>query len=390
MRKVTVKGRAKDYLVHPWIYSSNVVDDQGAAPGEAVFVYTTKNVFLGSAIYNPKSRIAVRFYSRSKENLDYIAIKNRIFNAHLRRSRIIRKEKSYRIVFGESDDLPGLVIDRYGDGFVLQLISVGMDMRRGHIVDALVDIFAPSFIYEKSDSALRKDEGLAPQTGLLHGELPEKILIESAGIKYLIDIEQGQKTGFFFDQRNNRKIIEFYSRNARKGLDLFSYTGSFALHMLKGGVETVYAVDRSPQALEAAKRNAQLNGFDPDRIVTFAKNAFDFLDEMHLSSEKFDIIVLDPPSFTKKRSKIKEALNGYRALHERAIALLKDGGLIATFTCSMYISRDDLMKTFYQAAKRLRKNFYVLENLYQAKDHPVLLGFPESEYLKGFLFSHKP
>ncbi len=390
MKRVTVKGRAKDYLTHPWIFSGKVVEDGGAAPGEAVLVYTTKGVFLGSAIYNPKSKIALRFYSRAKEELDYIAIKNRIYNAHLRRSRVIRKEKSYRIVFGESDDLPGLIIDRYGSGFSIQIISIGMEYRRGHIVDALVDLFNPEFIYEHSDSALRKEEGLPPRSELVHGELPDEVIIESAGMKYIVDIAGGQKTGFFFDQRNNRRIVEFYSRGASKGLDLFSYTGSFALHMLKGGVEIVYAVDRSASALELLKKNAELNGFERKRIVTFNKDAFDFLDEMALTSEKFDFIVLDPPSFTRKRSKVREALKAYRVLHEKAIALLNDGGFIATFSCAMYVGRDELLDSFYQAARKMRKNFYVLEHLHQAKDHPVLLGFPESEYLKGFLLVHKP
>ncbi len=390
MRKVRVKGRAKDYLTHPWIYSNNIVEDQGAAPGEAVLVYTTKNIFLGSAIYNPNSRIALRFYSREKEELDYIAIKTRIYNAHLRRSKTIRKEKSYRLVFSESDDLPGLIVDRYGNGFVIQIVSIGMEHRRGYIVEALVDIFNPIFVYDRSDSVLRRDEGLSPRSELVYGELPESIVIESAGMKYLIDIQQGQKTGFFFDQRNNRKIIEYYSKGVSRGLDLFSYTGSFALHMLKGGAEIVYAVDRSQPALDMIKKNAELNDIPPDRIVTFRKDAFEFLYEMALASEKFDLIVLDPPSFTRKRNKLKEALNGYRALHERAIALLNDGGMIATFSCSMYVSRKDLLDSFHQAARRMRKSFYVVENLYQAKDHPILLGFPESEYLKGYLFAHKP
>ncbi len=390
MKRITVKGRAKDYLTHPWIFLDKVVEDQGAAPGEAVTVYTTRGIFLGSAIYNPRSKIALRFYSRQKEELDYLAIKSRIFAAHLRRSRVIRKEKSYRVVFGESDDLPGLIIDRYAQGFVFQILSVGMEHRRGHIVDAIVDLFNPDFVYEKSDSALRREEGLPPRSELAYGELPEELIIESAGMKYHIDIESGQKTGFFFDQRNNRRIIEFHARNAERGLDLFSYTGGFALHMLKGGVKTVYVVDRSAQALQTFVKNLELNGFSRNQAVIFNKDAFDFLDEMLLTSEKFDLIVLDPPSFTKKRHRVREALSAYRTLHEKAISLLNESGLIATFSCAMYIGKDDLLSSFHQAAKRMRKRFYLVEHLHQSKDHPILLGFPESEYLKGFLFAHKP
>ena len=389
MRSVKVKGRSKDYIAHPWIFRDKVADAGDAQPGENVLVFTTKGAFIGSAIYNPKSKITLRFYSRAREELDYIGLKFRLMQADQVRQTLLPGETSYRMAFGESDDLPGLIIDRYENGFVIQILSLGMEIRRNAVLNALIDAFEPQFVYERSDSMLRIEEGLNQRSGLLYGELPEELIITSAGVKYHVDVAHGQKTGFFFDQRENRLALERYAKGVKRALDLFSYTGGFTLHLLKGGAKVVYAVDRSRPAIELLKQNVELNGYSSQRVLTFVKDVFEFLEEMSLAGEKFDLIVIDPPSFAKKRKDIGEALGAYRTLHEKAIALLNDGGYIATFSCARYISEADLIGSFYVAARRLGKSFYLVEHLHQAKDHPVLVGFPESEYLKGVLLKHK-
>jgi 23S rRNA (cytosine1962-C5)-methyltransferase len=385
MRKVVVKGKDFDVAMHPWIYSKRVVDAGEAEPGEAVLVYSTKGKLLGSAIYNPKSKIALRLYSRERAEMDYYFIKERIMRAEKIRRVLYPEDNAYRMVFGECDGIPGLVVDRYNTGFVIQILSIGIERRKRDVVEALVDLFDPEFIYEKSDAVSRREEGLPEREGILYGSLPDPLIIQVSGIKYKVDLVSGQKTGFFFDQRDNRIIVERYAKNKHLALDLFSYTGGFTLHLLRAGVKKVYAVDRSKRALKLLQENLELNGFDPSRVVIFEKDVFDFLDEMILTGEQFDFIIIDPPSFTHKREGVESALKGYRTIHDRAIRLLSPEGLIATFTCAHYVTGEDLLGTFWAASKALGRPFYLFERLHQSKDHPVLLGFSESEYLKGFL-----
>lgn len=385
MQKVVVKGRDFEIALHPWIYSKRVMDVGEAVPGDTVLVYSTRGKFLGSAIYNPKSKIALRFYSKEKVELDYFLIKERIMRAEKIRKVLYPHDNAYRMVFGECDGIPGLVIDRYNEGFVIQILSIGIEKRKRKVVEALVDLFDPTFIYEKSDAVSRKEEGLPEREGLIYGSLPNPLVIEISGIKYKVDLVSGQKTGFFFDQRENRIIVEKYAKGVHLALDLFSYTGGFTLHLLRAGAKKVYAVDRSRKALELLVENLELNGFEPSRVVIFEKDVFDFLDEMILTGEQFEFVVIDPPSFTHKKEGVESALKGYRTIHDRAIRLLSPGGIIATFTCAHYITGDDLLGTFWSASKALGRSFYLFERLYQSKDHPVLLGFSESEYLKGFL-----
>lgn len=385
MQRVVVKGSLTEGLAHPWIFKKRIVDAGEAKPGDAVLVYNTKGQFLGSAIYNPNSKIALRFYSKEKAELDYFLIKERILKANEERQNLYPDERAYRLVFGESDGIPGLVIDRYDTGYVIQILSLGIEKRRRDVVESLIDLFDPEFIYEKSDAVSRREEGLADREGLLYGELKGPLIIEVAGVKYYVDLEKGQKTGFFFDQRDNRVIVEHHARGARLALDLFSYTGGFTLHMLKAGVEKVYAVDRSKPALELLVKNLELNGFERSRVILFEKDVFDFLDEMILTGEQFDFIVVDPPSFTHKKEGVDSALKGYKALHDRVLRLLAKGGYVATFTCSHYIKGEDLLSTFFSMARNQRRQFHLLKRLFQSRDHPVLLGFDESTYLKGFL-----
>ncbi len=384
MNKVTIKGK-KWHFFHPWVYSKDLVDPGDAQPGDCVLVYTTKGHFVGSAFYNPNSKIALRFYSRERREFDYHFVREKILKALEWRRSLYPGETSFRLLFGESDGVPGLVVDLYGRGIVIQVLSLGVEKRKRDVVDALIDVLNPEFVFERGESTLRAEEGLPQESRLHYGDIPQELIIKVNGIKYLVDIQVGQKTGFFFDQRDNREIVASYAKG-EKALDLFCYTGGFTLHLLKAGIKKVYAVDRSEGALSILKRNVELNGFEPDRVVIIEKEAFQFMDEMMLSGIKFEVIVIDPPSFAKKRKQVEEALSGFRVLHDRAIRLLEPGGIIATFSCSHYITPDDLEESFRTPAMKIGRNFVIVERLYQAKDHPILLGFKESEYLKGFLF----
>ncbi len=383
MKRVTVKGK-KWYYFHPWIYAKSLVDDGEASPGECVEVYTTRGQFLGSAFFNPHSKIVLRFYSREKREFDYHFVRNKLERALEWRRSLYPGENSFRVLFGESDGVPGLVVDKYGDGLVIQVLSYGVERHKKDVIYALQDLFSPSFIFEKGDSSLRAEEGLPLADRLHHGEIPESLEIEVSGLKYLVDIAGGQKTGFYFDQRENRERVVSLVKGT-KALDIFSYTGGFTLHLLKAGFSRVYAVDRSKSALSLLMKNVELNSFERERVVPIEKEAFQFLDEMLLSGMKFDVIVLDPPSFARKKGQVEEAINGFKVLHDRAIRLLEPGGYIVTFSCSHYISGEALLESFTVPAMNLRRHFVLLERLGQAKDHPVLLGFRESEYLKGFV-----
>ncbi len=386
MKKVWVKGSVGWHKIHPWIYRKNVKRiDPDLEGGEYCAVYHEKGGFIGSAIYNPKTNIALRFYSRKEEPLEYQTIKLSIERALFYRKRYLPDEDSFRVVFGESDSLPGLVIDKYNKGIVFQIHSLGFERRRGDVIDAITDLFDPEFIVEKSNSHARREEGLERRNEVVFGDPPEELVITQSGFKYIVDVKEGQKTGFYFDQRDNRKKVAQYAQNAEKALDLFSYTGGFTLHLLNRGVKKVYAVDQSERALELLIKNLELNGFDRERVITFEKDVFDFLDEMILANESFDLIVIDPPAFAKGKKGVEGALKGYTILHDRAIRLLKRGGIIATFTCSQVISEEDLMLTLTKASQKLERHFYIMERLGQPVDHPILLGFPQSHYLKGFI-----
>jgi 23S rRNA (cytosine1962-C5)-methyltransferase len=387
MKRVWVKGSQGWLRFFPWVFKKHFRRaEPDVEAGDYCAVYHEKAGLMGSAIYNPNSNIVLRFYSREEEPLDYSVLKRLIERAWSFRKSHMGDEKAYRVVFGESDSLPGLVVDKYDDGVVFQIHCLGMERRRHDIVNVLLVLFAPQFLFEKSETHARLEEGLEPRVELVEGELPEPMVLPQAGIHYKIDLWKGQKTGFFLDQRKNRLRVEHYAKGKKRGLDLFSYTGGFTLHMLRAGVEKVYAVERSGEALNMLLENLDLNGLDRDRVLTFEKDVFEFLDEMILSTDTFDIIVIDPPAFAKGKKALENALKGYKVLHDRALRLIEPGGIIVTFTCAQIISRENLLGTVEWAAQRLQRRLYILESLGQPEDHPILVGFPQSNYLKGFIF----
>ncbi|RLF98135.1 hypothetical protein DRN58_07520 [Thermococci archaeon] len=386
MNRVFVKGDITRYLLHPWVYSNNIINGD-AEKGDCVEVYTTNKKFLGSAIYNPDSSISLRFYSRDKEELDYLAIKKRIITALKRRRLFFGEADSFRVVFSESDMLPGLIIDKYGDGVVVQINSYGMEKRRRDVFNAILDVLNPVFLYEKSTSYARLQEKLKPREKLIFKKFEDlnlsEYIIEEDGIKIMVDIEKGQKTGYFLDQHINRRKIEKWAEGAT-GLDLFSYTGGFTLRMLKK-MRKVYAVDISEDALNILKKNLQLNNFSSDRCLAEKKDVFVFLDEAVYYKIKFDFIVIDPPALIRKAEGKRKVINAYNRLLRNSIKLLSKGGVIAIFSCSNYIKWEGMYNILKEGTGYSGRSFVILEMMSQSPDHPVLSTFPESEYLRGFL-----
>ena len=381
-----MKGDITRYLLHPWVYSNNIINGD-AEKGDCVEVYTTNKKFLGSAIYNPDSSISLRFYSRDKEELDYLAIKKRIITALKRRRLFFGEADSFRVVFSESDMLPGLIIDKYGDGVVVQINSYGMEKRRRDVFNAILDVLNPVFLYEKSTSYARLQEKLKPREKLIFKKFEDlnlsEYIIEEDGIKIMVDIEKGQKTGYFLDQHINRRKIEKWAEGAT-GLDLFSYTGGFTLRMLKK-MRKVYAVDISEDALNILKKNLQLNNFSSDRCLAEKKDVFVFLDEAVYYKIKFDFIVIDPPALIRKAEGKRKVINAYNRLLRNSIKLLSKGGVIAIFSCSNYIKWEGMYNILKEGTGYSGRSFVILEMMSQSPDHPVLSTFPESEYLRGFL-----
>ncbi len=384
MKRVKVKGPVTRYARHPWIFSGNIFYAEGEK-GDNVEVYTRKGQFLGSALYNPDSDIVLRFYSRKKEPLGYAEIKERIFNA--RKKRIKERgfeEEAYRVVYGESDHLPGLIVDKYKSGFVIQFSSYGMCKRKKHVIDALFDLYEPEFIYEKSIKHAAKEEGIPEEKGLLLGEIPEELTVRINDLLFRVDIENGQKTGLFLDQKENWLKLERYAAE-KDVLELFSYQGGFTMHFLRGRAKRVYAVDSSESAINILKENLKLNGFKEKRLVPFAEDVFRFLDEFSSAQIKFDFILIDPPSFARSGRTKGKGLKAYFNLVDMALKYLKQGGMMAVFSCSSYIKRDDLMEVLKGVFDANLREFRVLEEFTQGYDHPELLSFPESRYLSGFL-----
>jgi 23S rRNA (cytosine1962-C5)-methyltransferase len=383
MQSITVKGRVEEYALHPWIYRPRVVRGE-AGPGEAVLVYTQRGKLVGSAFYHPTAHIALRLYSRQPQPFDYLYLKERLWEADQYRRRLFPGEAAYRVVFSEADDLPGLIVDRYGEGLTLQINSLAFEVRRDELADALEDLFAPAWIYERSESPARKKEGLPPVETVLRGTLPDIHPITLEGVRFLLPFHAPQKTGFFLDQRLNYQNIGRLAEN-RRVLDVFSYVGGFTVHALRGGAREVYAVDQSRQALDLLMENVRENRLDPSRVIPFVGDAFDVLQQLRFTRESFDLIVLDPPSFAREKKVVRRALKGYDELHRLALELLAPHGLLATFSCSHPLAWEDLLGSVERAARRAGRRFRVRGRFVQSPDHPILLGFPPSEYLRGWL-----
>lgn len=381
---------AKAYLVkgkqekveygHPWIFRSDIEKVEGSfKPGDIVDIYSFKNNFLARGYINPESKITIRILTYENEEINYDFLYKRILTAWEYRKRIA-DINSCRVIFAESDFLPALIVDKFSDYLVVQTLSLGIDKYKAQISDILDKIIKPKGIYERNDVAVRELEGLKQQKGFLKGEFETKVLMVENGIKFLVDIENGQKTGFFLDQKENRAAIKPFVKDARV-LDCFSHTGSFALHAAYYGALDVIGIDISKHAVEYATNNAKLNGLE--KTCRFQEaNTFDILREYYDSSEKFDVIILDPPAFTKTRSALESAVRGYKEINLSAMKIIKNGGFLITCSCSQHVDSALFMDIIYNAAIDAKRKVRLVEYRTQAKDHPILLAAEETEYLK--------
>jgi 23S rRNA (cytosine1962-C5)-methyltransferase len=362
---------------HLWVYRSDVADSAKATAGEIVRVVDGKQRFVGWALYSSKSQIALRFVSFEDVEINREFWLNRLSAAEDLRKRVVRDTNAFRLVYGESDLLPSLIVDRYADCFVIQSLSQGMENLKPVFVEMLMELYSPRGVVERNEVRVRDLEGLPRISGVLVGNAPPAVVVQEGGVKYEVNLLEGQKTGAFLDQRENRISAAGYARG--RALDCFSFEGAFALHLSRGA-ENVIAVDVSGAALTRAARNAELNGVN--NIEFREANVFDLLHEMERSGERFDLINLDPPAFAKNRASVEAALRGYREINLRAIKMLNRGGILVSSTCSYHMSEDMFLNCIAQAASDAGRSIQIIEKRSQARDHPVLVSMPETYYLK--------
>ena len=380
MDKILLRRTARIIAGHAWIFSNELATSpKSREPGSLVEVYNMKKDFIGVGYINPNSLIAVRLLTREKETIDADFFRKRILNALRYRSMIGIKGDSFRAVFSEGDLLPGLIADKYGDCLVLQFLTLGMEKMKDIIIPLFDEIFSPAAIVLRNDSHSRTLEGLPLSKGVVKGSLPPLPLIHEGDIAFEVDPLAGQKTGFFLDQRENRLALSELVRGGR-GLDLFCYAGAWGLQLAGKGAEVTF-VDDSESALSQVKSNATRNGVE-NKCGYKKADVFSFLKEAINAGSRYDFIVLDPPAFVKSRLKIKEALKGYREINTLAMKLLRDGGILATSSCSYHIEKSIFIDMLRDSARDARKQFRLVECRSQGKDHPVLLSVPETEYLK--------
>jgi 23S rRNA (cytosine1962-C5)-methyltransferase len=390
---VLLKPGEADRIVagHPWIYHSAILRMTAqAGDGELAQVKDHRQRFLGVGFFNSKSKIHVRIVSPERIEINEAFFEQRIREALAVRKKHMPKATSFRVVNAESDFLSGLIVDKYEDVLVVQISALGMDKRKAQIVAALQKIFSPRAILERSEVASRKFEGLLEASGVLVGEFTGPMMTHLNGLKFETDLIAGHKTGLYLDQQANYEAVSHFAKGGEV-LDCFSFLGGFGLHAARAGATHVHMVDQSAEAIAASQRNAQANGL-ANKCSFETTNVFDFLKAQTKTAltekliPKFDIIILDPPSFTRNRASVPDALRGYKEIHLRALKLLKPGGTLATFCCSHHVDaglfQDTLLSAAYDAHKILRR----VATYSQSPDHPIIPMIPETEYLKGFAF----
>lgn len=376
MPTVTVNTKAANRAAsgHPWIFASDVTDRADAAPGDAVKVVSPRGRPIGIAHYSSLSQITLRLLSDRPESIDREFFKRRLITAIAHRERVVQDSNACRLVFSEGDLLPGLIVDRYGAYLVLQTLNQGMDRARDLIAHCLNELLAPAGIVARNDAMVRKLEGLALETVILSGDIPERAAIEMNGLKLAADLLHGQKTGVYLDQRENYLAVRRWAGG--RVLDCFTSTGGFALHAAQRAA-SVDAIDSSPSALEFAALNASTNGIT--NVQFRQADVFEFLAGM---DRRYSMVVLDPPAFAKSRKTLDDAARGYKEINLRALRLLEPGGVLVTCSCSHHLSEAAFFQIVAEAALDAGKTLRVLERRTQAADHPILLTVPETHYLK--------
>jgi 23S rRNA (cytosine1962-C5)-methyltransferase len=387
MAGIVVKPRARILHGHDWVFSSEVLKVFGKpADGDVISLKDGRDHLIGSAIYNSKSQIVARRFSRRKQDLDLDFFNRRIAQAAEYRARRGVDPKLCRVVWSESDGLPGVIIDRYGDHLVLQTLTRGTDSRKDLIINAIVDLFGDVTIIERNDAPVRKAEGLELRSGVLRGDVFSPAEIAIGGLKFEVDLLHAQKTGFYLDQRQNYETIAKHAAG-RRVLDCFTNQGAFALACARAGAVEVTGVEENSANLAAAQRNAARNNLT---VEWTEQDVFQFLRAAEKARSQYDLIVLDPPSFTKTKSGLRDAMRGYRELHVRAFKLLSGNGMLATFSCSHHVSENAFAQMIADALVDARRSARRLRRFEQAPDHPVIPTLPESEYFKGTLLEMMP
>jgi 23S rRNA (cytosine1962-C5)-methyltransferase len=382
-------GREKSLLrCHPWIFSGAIARIEGSPrPGETIFILSSEGDILARGAYSPHSQIAVRIWSfNPDEDISPAFFRNRLQAAiNVRSSMIKHSDTAFRLVNAESDRLPGVIIDRYADFLVCQFLSAGAEYWKKHIARQLEELISCAGIYERSDADVRKKEGLAPCTGILAGnEPPELIEIEEAPLRFLVDIRNGHKTGFYLDQRDNRAAIDEYAAGTEM-LNCFAYTGGFGIRALKYGAAKIINAESSAPAVDICNRNIQRNGLDSEKVENIEGDVFHVLRGYRDSRREFDLIVLDPPKFAESRSQLQRAARGYKDINLLGFKLLRPGGILFTFSCSGLMAPELFQKIVADAALDAKRDAQILRRLGQAPDHPTALNFPEGNYLKGLI-----
>ena len=384
-RMVLKRGREKSLLRgHPWVFSGAVARFEGdVAPGDMGEAVSSDGRFLGIGHLNPQSQIVFRLLSREKGPLGTDFFKERVATAAAWREKCLSgKATAYRVVNGEGDFLPGLVLDRYGEIFVLQFLTAGMEHMKDRLVDLLAREYRPRSIYARGDAPAREEEGLLQEGGLLYGdEIPDHVEVEEHGSRFCVEVKKGQKTGFYLDQRENRDALREVS-DGKRILDCFCYTGAFSIHGARGGAKELVLVDSSEEALALAQIHFELNNLGGISHRFMRGNAFEVIRSLEPG---FDIVLLDPPPFAKKKGHVSNAARGYKELNLQAFRLLKRGGLLFTFSCSHHMSSDLFQKIVFAAALDAGREVQWVSRRGHPVDHPVSLYHPEGEYLKGLI-----
>lgn len=384
MPGIIVNPRSRIFHGHDWVYASEIKKLFGdPQPGEVISLKDYKDRPLGSAIYNPKSQIVARRFSRRRQVLDRDFFERRIKLALDLRNRLPVDPRLCRLVWSESDGLPGVIVDRYGPHLVLQTLTLAMDQRKELIAEVLVALLQPESIILRNDSNIRKAEGLDPEIAVLHGTDPGAFLVEHGGLEFHVELRTGQKTGLYLDQIDAYGEVAALAEGKRV-LDCFSNHGGFGLACAKAGAKAVTCIDISPEAIAAVRENARLNNLEIEAVEA---NVFDYL---KACDEQFDLIILDPPSFTRSKKALKDALRGYKEIHLRALKLLDRDGYLSTYSCSHHVSREIFFNNINEASVDAKRALRLVRPHTQRCDHPVLLSIPETEYLKGYTFQLLP
>ncbi len=383
MSALSIQPRARLFHGHVWVYATEIKARYGnPEPGDVVQLQDMRGKPRGSAIYNPKSQISARLFSYRRQDLDLDFFIRRVERALRSREAAGVDTSLCRLIWSESDGLPGVIVDRYGDHLVLQTLTLAMAQRQDLIIQALVQVLSPRSIVQRNEGNVRKAEGLDQVKGVVWGEQPDPFIVRHQGSAFHADLLEGQKTGLYLDQLDNYQQVATLAKG-RRVLDCFTNQGGFAQACALAGAADVLAVDISESAVALAEKNAAIAGA---RVKFLAANCFDFLKQQESSGATYDLIILDPPSFTKTKASVKDAMRGYKEIHLRALKMLQPGGIMATFSCSHHVSRGEFHASIEDAAVDARKTLRRVTTYTQRPDHPILATIPETEYLTGYAY----